>query len=103
MNLLKGLKSCLQIVVGDKRRQDVEPEVGLASLFTLHRLKMNRKEEREGGVGREREESENMAAQETATIRQLSSIRLSEWANLYCELVKKMLLSLVIHFSSWLY
>lgn len=67
MNLLKGLKACLQIVLGDRRRRDVESQVGLASLLTLHRLKMNQKEEQEG-VGSGREENENTAAQKTATI-----------------------------------
>lgn len=54
------------------------------------------------GEGRGREGRENVVAQAAAAVRQLSSTRLSGRADLYWELVKKMVLFLVICVSSWL-
>lgn len=43
---LNDFKSCLWIVVGDRLGQNVESQTGLATLFILHRLKINLKEKR---------------------------------------------------------
>lgn len=68
MKILKDLKSCLQIVVGDRRRWP-----GVPGRLGKPLLSTQAENEPEGGEGREGEGRENVVAQATAAVRQLSS------------------------------
>lgn len=73
MKLLKDLKSCLQIVVGDRRRRPGVP--GRLGKPLPSTQAENEPEGGEGraGEGRGREGRENVVAQAAAAVRQLSS------------------------------
>lgn len=68
MKLLKDLKSCLQIVVGDRRRRP-----GVPGRLGKPLPSTQAENEPEGGEGRAGEGRENVVAQAAAAVRQLSS------------------------------